>query len=302
MRTKYFSKIRCACGRRTCEQFVSLNGVARGKKYARGHSPEIAISLKKNKAFMKYLIARNKRLGPKSGATLKRRMLEDKVFAENVRTRLTARNKSADMRQRVSEALREYHANHPDEARRRASMCAKERGEKLSIKYATDRIFQARKRVEGIKKSIMYRKAFALGLMEISPSSVEKVSTRKGGLVTCRSGWEKIFVRALELSLKVKTFLYEPFRLRYTYEGRLHTVVPDFFVRFVDGSEMVVDVTGWEKHIAPVKVERKHSATRAYCKKNGYGYSVLGSIKEIRDFALRTLVVWREELEEVCAC
>jgi hypothetical protein len=65
------------------------------------------------------------------------------------------------------------------------------------------------------------------------------IKSKKGGIFLTKSSWETAYARQLELDCKVLQFKYEPLRIPYYYEDRLHYYVPDFWVRYGDREEII---------------------------------------------------------------
>lgn len=88
-----------------------------------------------------------------------------------------------------------------------------------------------------------------------------------------RSRPELNYLRLLDSDPAVEKFDYEPFFIRYNFEGQTHFYLPDFFVRRVDGF-VLVEVKPRIFHSDPIN-QAKFSAARTLCEKKGWTFEVV---------------------------
>lgn len=81
-----------------------------------------------------------------------------------------------------------------------------------------------------------------------------RLETVKGGEFTTKSSYETRFVEMLEADESVVSFVYEPFRIRYWFEGTQLWYIPDFLVVYRDREELIEvkpkRMVGFAKNVA----------------------------------------------------
>lgn len=102
-----------------------------------------------------------------------------------------------------------------------------------------------------------------------------------------RSSYELKFITWLESSDKVKHWGSECFYIPYTYvDGTTHRYYPDYFVEFVDGTKMVVEIKPYSQTQRPINEHSwvakeymknmcKWKATQEFCKSKGFVFKIL---------------------------
>jgi hypothetical protein len=122
----------------------------------------------------------------------------------------------------------------------------------------------------------------------IDPQSCKKLfeSISKEAIIY-RSSYELKFIMWLENSDKVARWGSECFYIPYMFvDGTTHRYWPDYFVEFVDGTKMVVEVKPYNQTKKPInencwaakeyaKNMCKWKATMEFCKKKGYEFKIL---------------------------
>lgn len=105
--------------------------------------------------------------------------------------------------------------------------------------------------------------------------------------VIYRSSYELRFIKWLENNKDVKRWGSECIKIPYYYiDGKTHTYYPDYFVEFVDGTKMVVEIKPYNQTKKPVNENSwamreysknmcKWKATMEFCKNKGYQFKVL---------------------------
>lgn len=86
-----------------------------------------------------------------------------------------------------------------------------------------------------------------------------------------RSSWEKTFMELLDSDGDVVEWDYEPFFIRYEFEGKSRRYVPDFLVMRTDGSVTMYEVKPTALHDFP-KNAAKFEAARKMCQENGWQF------------------------------
>ncbi|MBP0452095.1 TnsA-like heteromeric transposase endonuclease subunit [Kitasatospora sp. RG8] len=104
---------------------------------------------------------------------------------------------------------------------------------------------------------------------------------------------ERDHLMRLDFDPLVSAVVSQPFRLSWRVEGRRRRVehTPDYFVRRLDGSALVVDVRPDER-IEPEDAA-KFAATAVACARVGWGYQRLGVVSPVLAANLRWLAGYR---------
>ena len=102
-----------------------------------------------------------------------------------------------------------------------------------------------------------------------------------------RSSYELKFILWLESNSKIKQWASECICIPYMFvDGTTHRYYPDYFVEFVDGTKMVVEIKPYNQTKKPinencwaakeyVKNKCKWVAAMEFCKKKGYIFKIL---------------------------
>lgn len=122
----------------------------------------------------------------------------------------------------------------------------------------------------------------------IDPRSCKKLFEQiSKEAIIYRSSYELKFIMWLENSDKVARWGSECFCIPYMFvDGTTHKYWPDYFVEFVDGTKMVVEIKPYNQTKKPInencwaakeytKNMCKWKATMEFCKKKGYQFKVL---------------------------
>lgn len=123
----------------------------------------------------------------------------------------------------------------------------------------------------------------------INPSSCNKlIKGINNDIIIYRSSYELKFITWLENNNQVKQWGSECICIPYTYiDNKIHHYYPDYFVEFVDGTKMVVEVkplsqtrppiseaNQWGKQ-AYIKNMCKWRATKEFCESKGYKFKII---------------------------
>lgn len=122
----------------------------------------------------------------------------------------------------------------------------------------------------------------------IDPRSCKKLfESMSRDRIIYRSSYELKFITWLENSKQVKGWGSECIRIPYFWtDGTTHSYYPDYFVEFVDGTKMVVEIKPHNQTQRPVnencwahkeymKNMCKWKAAIEFCKAKGYVFKVL---------------------------
>jgi hypothetical protein len=98
----------------------------------------------------------------------------------------------------------------------------------------------------------------------------------KNGPAKYRSGWEKVVLEYLDLCTEVTEYQYEPFQIKYVSNrstGRIRIYIPDFLIKFTDGTVKLVEVKRENKVNSPT-VKKKTIVAKAWAGRNGMSYEL----------------------------
>lgn len=102
-----------------------------------------------------------------------------------------------------------------------------------------------------------------------------------------RSSYELKFILWLESNSKIKQWASECICIPYMFvDGTTHRYYPDYFVEFVDGTKMVIEIKPYNQTKKPInencwaakeytKNKCKWVAAIEFCKKKGYAFKIL---------------------------
>lgn len=102
-----------------------------------------------------------------------------------------------------------------------------------------------------------------------------------------RSSYELKFIIWLESNSKIKQWASECICIPYIFvDGTTHRYYPDYFVEFIDGTKMVVEIKPYNQTKKPInencwaakeytKNKCKWAAAIEFCKKKGYAFKIL---------------------------
>ena len=102
-----------------------------------------------------------------------------------------------------------------------------------------------------------------------------------------RSSYELKFIIWLESNSKIKQWASECICVPYMFvDGTTHRYYPDYFVEFIDGTKMVVEIKPYNQTQKPInencwaakeyaKNKCKWAAAMEFCKKKGYVFKIL---------------------------
>ena len=99
-----------------------------------------------------------------------------------------------------------------------------------------------------------------------------------------RSGWEQKFMSYLDSCSDVSGWSYEKIVIEYvsnTRTKKMRKYYPDFFVRYKDGREEIVEIKQKRK-LEQAIVKKKAEAARQWCSEHGMTYRILTEL-ELRD-------------------
>lgn len=116
-------------------------------------------------------------------------------------------------------------------------------------------------------------------------------SSTTGGHVVYESWLERHHLMEFDRQPRVVGISGQPFALSWQGEVRRHSHVPDLFVRFADGSALVIDCRPVER--ADEQFHRVAAVTRAVCEDVGWDYQLAGEPSAARAANLRWLAGYR---------
>ena len=109
----------------------------------------------------------------------------------------------------------------------------------------------------------------------------------KAGECRYRSGWESVYMVHLDADPDVVAWSYEKTPVPYVSNvrtGRTRTYYPDFYVEYVDGRRMLVEVKPKRK-TTQATVMKKAKAAREWCEPRGLTYVILTEV-DLRSIGL----------------
>lgn len=123
----------------------------------------------------------------------------------------------------------------------------------------------------------------------INPESCKKLFPQlKHDKIIYRSSYEKKFIYWLENSPEVEYWGSECVKIPYFYirDGKTHTYYPDYFVKMIDGTCMVIEIKPSSQTKKPINenswVSREYiknmckwKATKEFCTAKGYQFKIL---------------------------
>jgi hypothetical protein len=89
-----------------------------------------------------------------------------------------------------------------------------------------------------------------------------------------RSSWEKIAMEKLDLDPAVTQWTHEPTWISYTHDGVKRRYVPDFLVRYEDGTTVLMEVGVKSVKDMPQNIS-KRSAAQTFCEERGWMFRLL---------------------------
>ena len=99
-----------------------------------------------------------------------------------------------------------------------------------------------------------------------------KKSTR--GVTYLRSSYESKYARMLDEDVEVVEWTHEPFRIPYMFEGYAKNYIPDFLVKYENGTDQLVEVKPKILSESPVNLA-KSLAAKKWCEANDAKYVVV---------------------------
>ena len=121
----------------------------------------------------------------------------------------------------------------------------------------------------------------------IDPSSCKKIfEGMEKEKIIYRSSYERTFIYWLENNKNVKGWGSECIKIPYMYiDGQWHSYYPDYFVEFVDGRKMVVEIKPSSQTVPPKSENNwytqeyrknmcKWKATKEFCENKGYIFRI----------------------------
>lgn len=111
--------------------------------------------------------------------------------------------------------------------------------------------------------SLRSSKLMQAGILKPGWGKSTKLQTAKGGSFTVKSSYEVRYVEILEADPDVVSFVYEPLRIQYEFEGATLWYIPDFLVRYADREELVEvkprNMLLWPKNVAKFEAGKRVS-------------------------------------------
>lgn len=122
----------------------------------------------------------------------------------------------------------------------------------------------------------------------VNPKSCKKlISTLSNEPIIYRSSYELKFINWLEQNKNVKQWGSECLSIPYYYiDEKLHHYHPDYFVEFINGDKLIVEIKPYNQTQKPInencwawkeytKNMCKWKAAQEFCKSKGYQFKVL---------------------------
>lgn len=123
----------------------------------------------------------------------------------------------------------------------------------------------------------------------INPKSCNKIiKGLEKDVIIYRSSYELKFITWLENNNQVKQWGSECICIPYTYiDNKIHRYYPDYFVEFIDGTKMVVEVKPLSQTRPPISESNqwgrqtyiknmcKWKATKEFCESKGYKFKII---------------------------
>lgn len=98
-------------------------------------------------------------------------------------------------------------------------------------------------------------------------------STKMGCKFLFRSGWEEEVYKCLDSLLVIEAFEAEPFKIPYTFDGKLKSYTPDLIVNFSDGHTEIWEIKPANQTMLEQNNAKWHAAAN-YCKPRGWDFVV----------------------------
>ena len=116
--------------------------------------------------------------------------------------------------------------------------------------------------------------------------SGEYFSEKMQRMMHYRSSWELSIIQVFDTAPAVTSFTAEPFSIPYVHGVRPARYIPDFHVRFTDGTNMILEIKPQNQCTYAINLAKWQSA-QAYCKQHGFIFRVWteGMIKKLRRIA-----------------
>lgn len=145
---------------------------------------------------------------------------------------------------------------------------------------------QSKRNIKNLKpsKSSRYNQGY------INPNSCKKLFPGLNNEpIIYRSSYEKKFIYWLENNKTIKYWGSECFFINYTsiIDGKIHRYFPDYFIEFIDGTKMVVEIKPYNQTHKPINENNiwankeymknisKWKAAKEYCDARGYKFKIL---------------------------
>ena len=135
------------------------------------------------------------------------------------------------------------------------------------------------------KKNSIYHQGY------VDPRSCKKLINTSRSVIY-RSGWEKKFVRWMELSPQVIKWDSEPFPIPYRLpDGSMHNYYPDYYLELNDGKHIMIEIKPKSQTTPPkinesdkryqrawktwIKNNCKWGAAKKFCLEHGLNFYIL---------------------------
>ncbi|NBW06509.1 MAG: hypothetical protein EBR82_00610 [Caulobacteraceae bacterium] len=115
----------------------------------------------------------------------------------------------------------------------------------------------------------------------------EYVSIKTGQVCKFRSGWEEKVMVHLDADPGVELWTYEQTVIEYLSNIRtkkFRRYYPDFYVKYSDGREEIVEVKPKRK-LGQITVKKKANAAREWCASRGIAFKIITEV-ELKEMGL----------------
>lgn len=90
----------------------------------------------------------------------------------------------------------------------------------------------------------------------------------------CRSPIELKYFKELDNEPRVISYIPEPFKIPYEFEGKMRNYIPDVLIHYVDAIDKLVEIKVMREVSEPINIA-KFNAAREYAKNNGMIFKII---------------------------
>jgi TnsA endonuclease-like protein len=100
------------------------------------------------------------------------------------------------------------------------------------------------------------------------------LNTIKGGEIFCQSTWEEAYANHLESNILVVSFKKDKIRLPYMFENKKRVYITDYFVKYSDGTQELVEIKP-KCFLDYPQNTAKFEAAKIWCNDNGARFVII---------------------------